>query len=89
MYLTAGLAADPSENINDIEIKGQTFIKVSSRAFPSLKTSFVIQAHVQGISYPDNKPVANSLMVSFNRLPSSTSPEVEENHGFLGTVTYV
>jgi hypothetical protein len=77
VYLTAGLAADPSESINDIEIKGQTYVKISSRSFPSLKTSFVIQAHVQGISFPDNMPVSNTLMVTFNRLASTTEQENE------------
>ena len=42
VFLTAGLAVDPTESTNDIEVKGQTYVKISSRAFPSLKSSFVI-----------------------------------------------
>ena len=42
VYLSPGLAVDPTESTNDIEIKGQTYVKISSRAFPSLKTAFVI-----------------------------------------------
>ena len=42
VYLSAGLAVDPTESTNDIEVKGQTYVKISSRAFPSLKSSFVI-----------------------------------------------
>jgi len=80
VYLSAGLAVDPTESTNDIEVKGQTYVKLSSRSFPSLKASFVIQAHVEGISYPENKVLQNNLMVTFNRVPTMNT-----NQGFLYT----
>ena len=69
VYLSAGLAVDPTENVNDIEVKEQTYIKLSSKAFPSLKSSFVIHAHIQGINFGENNLLSNNLMVTFNRLP--------------------
>lgn len=66
IYVNAGLAVDPTEFQSDIAVKGQTFVKLSSRTFPSLKSSFVIKASVNGISYSDNALLDSILLVKFS-----------------------
>ena len=66
VYVSAGLANDPSEFKSDIVVKGQTYVKITSRAFPSIKSSFVIKAAVNGIDFPANNILGNILLANFN-----------------------
>ena len=73
IYVNAGLSTDPSEFHSDIAVRGQTFVKLSSRTFPSLKSSFVIKASVNGIAYSDNALLDSILLVNFNTMGNSVS----------------
>jgi len=68
VYVNAGLAKDPSEFYSDIAVRGQTYVKVSSKTFPSIKSSFVIKVFVNGISYSENQLLDSILLVNFNKI---------------------
>lgn len=72
VYVNAGVANDPSEFYSDIAVRGQTFVKVSSKTFPSIKSSFVIKAIVNGISYSDNQLLESILLVNFNKIGTTS-----------------
>lgn len=71
IYINAGLFTDPNEFESEIAVKGQTYVKISSRTFPSLKSSFVIRASVNGLVYSENAILDNILLVNFNKVGSS------------------
>ena len=76
IYVNSGLAVDPSEFYSDIAVRGQTFVKLSSRTFPSIKSSFVIKASVNGISYSDNALLDSILLVNFNKIGNSAASAI-------------
>ncbi len=75
MYILSGLSQDPSEFNNDIEIKGQTSLKVTSMAFPSLKASFVALVQVHGFNTYTDAQIGNLLLVDFDKLPAPQQTE--------------
>ena len=69
VHINAGLEKDPNEFENQIEVKAQTFTKISSRAFPSLKTSFVAHVRITGIEFAENRYLESIFLVNFNKVP--------------------
>jgi hypothetical protein len=53
IFIVAGTMREPTEFANDMEFKGQTSIKITSRAFPAL-TSFTAAVKVNGNEYNGN-----------------------------------
>ena len=54
VYVKSGLQ-EPNPWESDIEIKGQTYVKLTSKSFPSLKAQFVAMVQVNGNAYYQNK----------------------------------
>jgi len=55
VFISSGLTTDPTEFTNDIQFKDLNFIKISSKAYPSLKSQFVMQLQVIGIDFARNQ----------------------------------
>ena len=68
--MSAGLQQDPTENNNDFEIRGQTYAKLSSSAYPSIKNSFVLQLSVTSIDFAGNTLLDTLINASFKRIKS-------------------
>ena len=79
VYISAGLGSDATEFNNDIEIKGQTYTKITSKAFPFLQSSFVVQVRVNGIDFANNAYLESVFLVDFKRIsPQTETVEAEK-----------
>jgi hypothetical protein len=74
VYIRQGAQVDPWAS--DIEVKAQSYVKITSQGFPSLKSSFVAYVLVNGLGYYTNQQYLNVLLVDFNKIrPPTTQME--------------